>query len=76
MTPLASTDHANIRVLGISESMETLPTVYEPVAVYAVRCSEAVIEEVRELLSKEHTAGRALGLLRSRAHSFTYVGNA
>lgn len=63
-------------VLGISESMETLPTVYEPVEVYAVRCSEAVIEEVRELLSMEHTAGRALGLLRGMAHSFTYVGNA
>lgn len=79
MTPLQTPDSvsaANARVLGISERMDTLPAVFEPVEVYAVRCSEAVIEEVRELLSKEHTAGRALGLLRSRAHSFTYVGNA
>ena len=63
-------------VLGISERMDTLPAVFEPVEVYAVRCSEGLIEEVRELLSREHTAGRALGLLRSRAHSFTYCGNA
>ena len=55
--------------------MESLPTVYEPCEVYAVRTSLAVIEEVRELMSKEHTAGKALGLLRRVAHSFTFVGN-
>ena len=77
MTPLQPiAGPANSRVAGISERMDTLPAVYEPVEVYAVRCSEGLIEEVRELLSREHTAGRALGLLRGRAHSFTYVGNA
>ena len=55
--------------------METLPTVYEACEVYAVRCSESTIEEARTLLSKEHTAGKALGLLRRQAHSFTFVGN-
>lgn len=63
------------RILGLSEKMETLPTVYEACEVYAVRCSESTIEEARTLLSKEHTAGKALGLLRRQAHSFTFVGN-
>ena len=63
------------RILGLSEKMETLPTVYEACEVYAVRCSESTIEEARTLLSKEHTAGKALGLLRRQAHSFSFVGN-
>lgn len=67
--------HASTRILGMSEKMDTLPTVYEPCEVYAVRCSETTIEEARTLLSKEHTAGKALGLLRRQAHSFTFVGN-
>ena len=71
--PLPS--HTSTRILGISESMESLPTVYEPCEVYAVRTSPAVIDEVRELMSREHTAGKALGLLRRVAHSFTFVGN-
>lgn len=72
--PLPS--HSSTKILGISEKMETLPTVYEPCEVYAVRTSESVIEEVRELISREHTAGKALPLLRRVAHSFTFVGNA
>lgn len=67
--------HPGNKILGISEKMETLPTVYERCEVYAVRTSEAVIEEVRELMSREHTAGKALGLLRRVAHSFTFVGD-
>ena len=67
--------HASTRILGMSEKMDTLPTVYEPCEVYAVRTSAAVIEEVRELMSREHTASKALGLLRRVAHSFTFVGD-
>lgn len=63
-------------VKGVSETMDTLPTVFEPVEVYAVRVSESVIAEVRELLSREHTAGKVLPLLKRSSHSFTFVGNA
>jgi hypothetical protein len=62
-------------VKGVSESMDTLPTVYENVEVYAVRVSEAVIEEVRELMSREHTAEKVLPLLKRSSHSFTFCGN-
>lgn len=72
---IAVPPHPGTRILGMSEKMDTLPTVYEPCEVYAVRCSETTIEEARTLLSKEHTAGKALGLLRRQAHSFTFVGN-
>lgn len=63
-------------VKGVSETMDTLPVVFESVEVYAVRVSEAVIAEVRELLSREHTAGKVLPLLKRSSHSFTFVGNA
>lgn len=72
---IAVLPHPGLRILGMSESMETLPAVFERCEVYAVRCSETTIEEARTLLSKEHTADKALGLLRRQAHSFTFVGN-
>ncbi len=66
---------SGVIVKGVSEKMDTLPTVNEAVEVYAVRVSESVIEEVRELMSREHTAIKVLPLLKRCAHSFTFVGN-
>lgn len=59
---------------GLSTSMETLPSTYNRVEIYSVRCSDSAIEEARELLA-ENKPEKALRFLKCVANSFTKVGD-
>lgn len=68
-------DDPNV-IAGMSRRLDTLPAVYYAVDLYAVCCSESLFREAQDMLATEHTAHRALPLLRRLSHSFTFLGNA
>jgi hypothetical protein len=60
---------------GMAETIDTLPSAYTKVEVYAVRASTSAIEDALAMMSKRNPEG-ALKLLKRCAHSFTYIGTA
>lgn len=61
-------------VEGMAPSLDTLPSTYRTVEVYAVRASPSAVDEARSMVAKSNPEG-ALRPLKRVAHSFTFVGN-
>ena len=62
-------------VAGLSRSLDSLPSTWQTVDLYAVRLSDEALREAQDLLALPHTAHKALPYLRRVAHSFTWIGN-